>query len=58
VEEGRAIERDGKGWPRTLWELTGSAPGFDLGSRDAAHERGDVLAARRLTGLSGRRRIL
>ena len=44
-----AIERDGQGWPLAFRELAGSAPGFDLGDRAAAHERGDMLLAVRLT---------
>jgi len=44
VLEPLDIERDEKGWPRSFWELAGSAPDFDLGDRGAAHERGNVLA--------------
>jgi len=47
VLEPLDIERDEKGWPRAFWELSGSAPDFDLGGRTAGHERGDVLAPRR-----------
>ena len=46
VLEPVEIERDEKGWPRALWELAGADPGFDLGDRTAAHERGDVLSPR------------
>jgi len=51
--EGRAvvlepveIERDDKGWPEAWWSLAGSAPEFDVGDREASHERDDVLADR------------
>jgi virulence-associated protein VagC len=37
------IERDARGWPLAWWELAGSAPEFDVGVRDAPHERNDVL---------------
>ena len=37
------LEKDELGWPRAFWELAGSAAAFDLGDRDRAHERGDVL---------------
>jgi hypothetical protein len=47
VLEPLDIERDEKGWPRAFWELAGAAPEFDLGDREAAHERGNVLARRR-----------
>ena len=47
VLEPLDIERDEKGWPRAFWELAGSAPDFDIGDREAAHERGNVLARRR-----------
>jgi virulence-associated protein VagC len=39
-----SIERDAKGWPKAWWRLAGSAPDFDLGPRDAPHERGNVLS--------------
>ena len=43
------IERDGLGGPLAFRGPAGSAPGFDLGDRAAAHERGDMLLAVRLT---------
>jgi virulence-associated protein VagC len=46
VLEPVEIERDEKGWPRAWWSLAGSAPDFDVGDRQASHERGDVLAGR------------
>jgi virulence-associated protein VagC len=52
-QEGRSvvlepveIKRDEKGWPEAWWSLAGSAPEFDIGDRQASHERGDVLAGR------------
>jgi hypothetical protein len=47
VLEPIAIEHDRRGWPLAWWELGGSAPEFDLGGRDAPHERRDVLRRRR-----------
>ena len=44
VLEPVEIERDEKGWPQAWWCLAGSAPEFDVGDREASHERGDVLA--------------
>lgn len=50
-QEGRSvvlepieIERDEKGWPEAWWRLAGSAPEFDVGDRQAVHERGDIFA--------------
>ena len=45
ILEPLAIERDDRGWPLALWELAGAAPEFDVGPRDAAHERDDVLGS-------------
>ena len=44
ILEPLRVRRDDKGWPLSLWELAGAAPGFDLGDRETPHERGDVLA--------------
>jgi len=46
VLEPVEIERDEKGWPEAWWSLAGSAPEFDTGDRQAAHEREDVLTRR------------
>ena len=46
VLEPVEIERDEKGWPEAWWSLAGSAPEFDVGDRQASHERGDVLGGR------------
>jgi virulence-associated protein VagC len=47
VLEPIELETDEMGWPRTFWELAGSAPDFDLGDRGRGHERGDVLVRQR-----------
>jgi virulence-associated protein VagC len=46
VLEPVEIERDERGWPQAWWRLAGSAPEFDVGDREAPHERGDVLTGR------------
>jgi len=52
-QEGRSvvlepieIERDEKGWPEAWWNLAGAAPEFDVGDREASHERDDVFGGR------------
>ena len=52
-QEGRSVvlepaetRRDERGWPEAWWSLAGSAPEFDVGDRQASHERADVLAGR------------
>lgn len=47
VLEPVELERDPRGWPEAWWRLAGAAPAFDVGPRDAAHERADVFLARR-----------
>jgi virulence-associated protein VagC len=41
------IDRDEKGWPEAWWKLAGSEPDFDVGDRQAPHEREDALGSRR-----------
>lgn len=43
VLEPVEVTRDAKGWPSAFWALAGAAPGFDVGDRQADHERGDIL---------------
>jgi antitoxin VapB len=47
VLEPIEIERDARGWPLAWWWLAGAEPDFDLGARDASHERADVLRSRK-----------
>lgn len=47
VLEPVEVERDARGWPEAWWRLAGAAPDFDVGPRDAAHERADVFVVGR-----------
>jgi virulence-associated protein VagC len=47
ILEPLEVKRDAKGWPLEFWSLAGAAPEFDVGDRQASHERANPLRPRR-----------